>query len=472
MAAWNIGLLALGIFHQFLSVDSISPQELELAEDVGDGRFTLPENFHPHSGSLVYDERRHYALQHPVHQMLRGVSTITHLYGDIVVEGTENLEFLGVFLHLVYVEGSIRITGNRALQSLGGFPKLRRVSGSIVFSNNVALERITTRHSRQARPLPRHSLFPALRQIGSLEILQNPQLFHGPQMPALEQCTGDINISENNRIEAISGFQNLINVAGLHISSNNRLREIDAFPMLKMVNGDFIIEDHPRFNSFGAFGRLEEVNGDFTVVRNRYFIKLDWLEAFSRLTVVGGSLDIRGNGYDHADHIRSNQLSNVNGLRRLRTVGGSLNIQRIEQSGQPGHLRSQTAGLCGLQSVGGEISVKVFFKGPAPDGCRAPWSLDFDTENLYDGWRRLTRRVLWDKFKIWLRSCDRTCNIEGGPQKQQSLRGGSPASNRQNNPNKKETKQCENYHGDKIRCHLKTEQQCQYQEGKCIPVDA
>jgi len=468
MATWNIGFVVLGVFH-FLQVHSILPQTpegqqgLELREDIGNGHLGLPENFHPHTGSLIYNQGRQFIANNPVGQMILGVSTITHLYGDIIIDGTERLEDLGIFPRLVYVEGSIRITGNRALQRHGGFPKLRRVSGSIVFSDNAVLERITTRASNEARPNPRWALFPALRECGSIEVIRNPLLFQALQMPTLERCTGGIVISENGRVEIISGFQNLFKIAGsLQIRSNNRLKEIDAFVRLKTVDGDFAIDSHSHFNSVATFERLEKIWGDFTVVRNRRFIKANWLEAFSHLTEVGGSLNIEDNGYDD-NRFSSNKLSNVNGLRRLRRVGGSLNIQRIEPT--------QTTGLCGLQSVGGEIYVGL--DGWPPRGCNPPWSLNFNTENPHEQWRRLTRRELWDVFQTWLRSnsCERTCDIGEGGQKK-SLRVVSSLSNSESGSAKKEAKQCENYHGDKLRCIFHTSQRCKYREGKCFPAEA
>lgn len=437
------------------------------ADNTGAEHAELPENFQPHTGTIRFlgEWEDGYLLDtsSPMWHMLRGTSNITHLYGDIVVDGTNGLQTLGAFSHLVYVDGSIRITGNHALQSHGGFPKLRRVTGEVVFSDNAALQRISTRGSRpRDRPNPRWALFPALRDVGGgVSVLRNPQLSHAPQMPSLERCTGDIEISDNEKVEIISSFPRLVEVEGsLKIHSNSRLTEIDAFGLLRRVGGHLEVSEHNRLNHLEAFGRLVEIGGNFTVVRNRDFIKPGWLEAFRSLTEVGGSVLVNFNGYENSH--RTNELKNVDGLRTLRRVGGSLVISKIEQSGE---WRSQTAGLCGLESVGGDIYVGVYYVHRRPLECQGQWLDDFSSASRV--YRSYTRRELWRAFKIWLASqtCRRTCEIEAAAPALPAMQGPLPTTQ---GPSEKQGQQCGKYGGDKLRCILYSGQLCKYLKGKCI----
>lgn len=491
-ATWATGLLALHAYVLPPLAHSLPPRFRSVANEVansgpepqgprfradsmgGGGRAELPENFHPHVGTIRFHGEMEDGLwittSSPIYHMLQGTSNITHLYGDIVVDGTNRLQTLGAFSRLAYVDGSIQITGNHALQSHGGFPKLRRVTGEIVFSDNAALRRISTRQlGPRDRPNPRWALFPALRDVGGgVSVLRNPQLSHAPQMPSLERCTGGIEISDNEKIEIFSSFPRLIEVAGpLKIRSNSRLTEIDAFGLLKRVGGHLEVSEHNRLNHLEAFGRLVEIGGNFTVVRNRDFIKPGWLEAFRSLTEVGGSVLVSSNGYE--DSLGSSELKNVDGLRALRRVGGSLVILKIEQSGE---WRSQTAGLCGLQSVGGDIHVGVYYVRRRPPECRGQWLDDFSSASRV--YRGHTRRELWRAFKIWLaaQSCRRTCEIEAAAPTLPAMQGPLPTTQGSlpttQGPTEKQGQRCGKYDGDKLRCILSSGQLCKYLEGRCI----
>lgn len=157
------------------------------------------------------------------------------IFSNLVTKTETDYE---LFPNLLGVNGSIYIIGT-TFDKLDGFDCLRYVTGNIVIVNNINLERIP--------------LFKNVRTIGV------------KQLPG---STGKIIIANNPKLKSIVGFEKLISIeTGVYIMDNNRLEEICAFINLVSTQ-NLVLHNNQTLDSIYAFNSLTNVTNDLIITCN------------------------------------------------------------------------------------------------------------------------------------------------------------------------------------------------------------
>lgn len=152
---------------------------------------------------------------------------------------------------------------------------------------------------------------------GDLEI-HGSEVSSVPAIECLEEVRGDLTISETG----IQTFRT-------------------PFPSLFAIDGDLVVTKNDKMRHFNGMSSLEEVGGNFEVSSN---VKLDTIEGMDELSFVGMHLDITDNPSLEAAFVngddasketvdlavtgavsidRNAELYDLDGLKRLSTVGGN-----------------------------------------------------------------------------------------------------------------------------------------------------
>jgi len=112
--------------------------------------------------------------------------------------------------------------------------------------------------------------FPALEQVGQLDIMSNDSLLAIDGLNALTATDSYLLIRLNYKLTSIRGLGNLRSVGeNLFISNNWELAEISSLSALTRVGGDLIIADTVLDNLDGLSG-LVEVGGGVNIQQNSY----------------------------------------------------------------------------------------------------------------------------------------------------------------------------------------------------------
>jgi Putative metal-binding motif/Receptor L domain len=203
----------------------------------------------------------------------------------VISDGRDILDLEGIEL----ITGDLIITST-LLSSLVGLESLRVIGGNLYIQGNSNLVRLSG------------SALSHLEVVGGdIVISDNPKLTSA-SLPGLVSAN-ELNISNNDALVDLKGFQNLANVDRiLHISENNSLKTISEFDSLGRIGGAFESEStcygggglEVQYNyslqSMDAFSALEQVEGDLCVYYNYQVADL----TFENLETVGKSMRIEG----------------------------------------------------------------------------------------------------------------------------------------------------------------------------------
>ncbi len=150
-----------------------------------------------------------------------------------------------------------------------------------------------------------------LKRIEGDLIIQNTSLHWIEGLKNLEYIGGEFNFSFNDRIKKLEGLTNILYLGGnLTIKFNDRLETIDKFEYISSIFGDLSISFSGRTLDF--LGNIKLIAGDL-ILYGVSFINLNGLD---KLESIGGSMEIE----------RCWGLENLDGLSNLRTVSGSISI--------------------------------------------------------------------------------------------------------------------------------------------------
>ena len=188
-----------------------------------------------------------------------------------------------------------------------------------------------------------------LDSLGEIEIfnggisLNNTNLKNLFPINNVDSITGLFSIINNEMLESLLGFDNVISLTNISIRSNSKLKEINAFQNLTNVTHDLIITDNPELETIQTcenlrscrslriedninlltltgFNLLESINGILRLVRN---INLKKMNIAASLKHVEAEMWIRYNknldtliGFDHLEYCRHLSLIG-NGFRHL-----------------------------------------------------------------------------------------------------------------------------------------------------------
>ncbi len=209
----------------------------------------------------------------------------TEVKGSLTISGTDitNLNSLAL---LEKISGNLQITNNPNLETLE-LPVLDTNVGSISISSNGNLNSI--------------SGFNNLLQASSIHIGGNPKLVSISGFNTLAHVPvglggGGFTIVQNDALTNLSGFDALITTTNLRIVNNPKLLALDGFPSLTQVIGDFQISNNESLKTINGFNKLRGISGFPKIILNSALLiennaSLETLAGLSSLRFISAFLD-------------------------------------------------------------------------------------------------------------------------------------------------------------------------------------
>ena len=184
---------------------------------------------------------------------LFGLSSLREVYGHLRIENI-NVPSLESLSLLDSVGGALLVMNNPSLQVIP--PLSCSVQEGIEISYNDKLHQV--------------SGFNTVKKLGWLGFQNNPKLTMVNGFDSLEMIqtsspdpsspTG-IGISHNGALEIIPGFQRLSKVGSIRINGNNQLSSLDGFSNVSRIEGVLTISDNSSLKVINAFENLVSIVG-------------------------------------------------------------------------------------------------------------------------------------------------------------------------------------------------------------------
>jgi hypothetical protein len=299
---------------------------------------------------------------------LNGLSVLASIGGSLVIGGTylvnlsglNSLTSIGGIFQAYVLNDFLEPVGNAELTSLMGLDNLTTIGGNLDISNNNALTSITALDNLTSiggvlsiddnGALTNLTGLDNLTSIGGyLDISYNIALTSLTGLEGLTSIVGDLNIVGNASLTNLSGLNNINSgsIINLDIFSNSSLSSCEAQSIcdyLANPNGSVNIYN----NATGCNNPLEVASNCGIALPclpfgNYYFLSQADIDNFlldlSNCTELEGNVTISGS-----------DITNLNGLNVLTSIGGSLSI------GINAALTNLT-GLDNLTSIGGDLSI-------------------------------------------------------------------------------------------------------------------
>jgi len=173
--------------------------------------------------------------------------------------------------------------------------------------------------------------------VGNVEIY-DPSGNKVSNLEGLEDVTsigGTLSIGFNNYLDDLSGLENLDSIGGnLEIKGNNDLTDLSALHGLTYISGNLRIFGNGSLTSLTGLDGFTAIGGNLDIT----WTNLANLEGLKKLRSVGGSLFLASNL----------SLVNLQGLDSLRIIGGM-----IEMTGNDALINLK--GLNNLESINGDL---------------------------------------------------------------------------------------------------------------------
>lgn len=228
------------------------------------------------------------------------LSSLQRVGGDLTVS-VSAWQDLTPLSALRSLGGTLTLTNNPLLAELTGVEELASPGGGVVLERNELLEDISA--LAQWPEMGQLGLYDLnlLRDLSpllGLEIVRGDLSFVGLplirqlELPALEQLTGQLNLSYNAALEGLAPIPGLSATGGLLISSNPRLSSLAGLSALTRVRGDLRVLDNAALPSFDGLAALAVIEGDLVVSDNGGLLALAGPE---QLRLVGPRLSLNGN---------------------------------------------------------------------------------------------------------------------------------------------------------------------------------
>lgn len=225
------------------------------------------------------------------------LENITSVDGNIIIHQTNAP---AIPLHnLEHVGGDLEINNNGYVEYLE-FPKIESIERNLVINGSTNLLSI--------------SGFEMITSLHHLAISGNWYLTRMPEFNNLETLTEITQITENEHLEEIRGFNSLVCATGIMIHGNDILKTIDGFHSLKKIEG-----------SFGGLTitvnyAIEDIKGFENLERVSYLILNQNSGANTPINSVPSFPSLRSSGYVYLR--QSNFPKNYSGFKNLVQVGG------------------------------------------------------------------------------------------------------------------------------------------------------
>lgn len=258
--------------------------------------------------------------------------------GNFTLIGCKNIKLINLeslskaSLLLFYGESASELK----LPNLVMADRLQVIGGALKKVDLQKLERVNKELMLQRCNLVADSSLPALKTVGDLSFSSCDLKIM--DWKNLEKITGNLEISSCNNLETIS-LEGLTQIEGnIDISHRSSLRYLRSFSLLKTIGGDLRIYNCKVLQGCDGLLNLKTINGNLTITSCE---KLANVHGFDNLENIGGTLEISScEGLMHLDDFSkvksvgkdvsittfysSYLLSNVDGLRNIERIGGSL----------------------------------------------------------------------------------------------------------------------------------------------------
>lgn len=246
---------------------------------------------------------------------LSALAVLDSLPGTLAIHNNPLLSNLDGLKNLRDIHGYLSISGNGALTSINGFDSLRG-SSSIRITDNPVLSTITGFPKLSVTHDDLSQMFPS----GAVMLIAfNPNLISLSGFNGLERIR-QININDNPKLQAVTGFKSLTQVQFLY-----------RFPL-----GGLYIQNNAALNNLSGFSHLTQVSF-FTISGNNSLTNVD---AFSSFTTIATNLTISNNAV----------LTNLDGLTNLKQTASSQASQiNIDLTNNP--LLTRPCGIYPLLTV-------------------------------------------------------------------------------------------------------------------------
>jgi acyl-[acyl carrier protein]--UDP-N-acetylglucosamine O-acyltransferase len=293
---------------------------------------------------------------------LNGLENLINIDGHLLISNNAILSDLTALENLSFVGGKLEINGNNSLSSLAGLESVTFVGGELGIYNSDALTSLTGLEN--------------IASAGSLEIGRNESLSNLTGLAGLTTVNGEMSIFKNDNLTSLSGLEGVTTIGGSLsigryggnpvLTSLNGLENIDATSISEI----FICQNHALTNcgilslcdylaspiaSVNIYDNAPGCNNpaeasqncpiatDCLPYGNYYFCYQYEIDNFSLnypgCTELAGTVKISGD-----------DISNLNGLTSITSIGGDLII--TENSSL-----TNLTGLEGLTSLGGTLLI-------------------------------------------------------------------------------------------------------------------
>ncbi len=346
---------------------------------------------------------------------LTGLDNVTSIVGDLWIQENDTLSSLTGLEGLTSIVGDLRISFNTALISLTGLENVASIGGYLEIWNNptlpslMGLENLTSigEHLRIILNFVLTNLtgLDNLTSIGGGLMIGgdymlggNPALTSLAGLEGLISIGGDLRIIWNETLTSLSGLDNIDagSIDNLYIYNNYLLTSCEVQSVcdyllspngsvniynngsacnnpLEVANacgntlaclpyGNYYLLSQPDIDDFQVnYPGCTEIEGDIHIEGD----DITNLNGLNVLTSIGGHLEIKGNdalpsltGLDNVAWIGgdlvipyNNALTSLTGLENITSIGGNLNIYGNDA------LPSLT-GLENMTSIGGDLGIK------------------------------------------------------------------------------------------------------------------
>ncbi len=312
---------------------------------------------------------------------LSGLNNINSIEGNIKISENNSLTDLTGFNSLTSIGGDLRINSNEALGNINDLDNLNSIGGNLSISGNDALVSLTGLN--------------ALVSIGENMGISGDALASLTSLSNLSYLGGRIGINSCGALINLSGLEGLSSIGGnLLIGGNLALNSLTGLEGIISIGGNLIIEDNPTLTDIWGLVNIDSVSiEDLHIVNNPLLSECDIQNICKYLASPNGTVNIQNNATgcnspeeveDNCNHhclpegisfttqaeidsfqinypdcdniegelwIHGNDISNLNGLSVLTSIGGDLYIDDNE-------VMANLTGLEGITSIGGNLIIE------------------------------------------------------------------------------------------------------------------
>jgi hypothetical protein len=306
----------------------------------------------------------------------------TEIDGNVTIKGYRILNLEGLSA-LTYIGGELYLFDMDSLNSLSGLDNLDSIGGNLIIQYNPGLTSLT-------------GLLGVTSVGGYLEIENNDRVSDLSGLANLNFIGGKLSIAGNDSLATMAGLENVTSLGGgLYITSNRSLTSLEGLGNISSIAGDLDIFSNHSLNSLSGLESLDVSSiVDLYIIYNHSLLACNEPIICEYLANPYGSVNIYDNapGCDNPAEVSSscgidlqclpygnyyfysqagvdefqltypdcadlegdvniyfNNITNLNGLNAVTSIGGNLNIS--------GSAITSLAGLENLHFVGGDIDL-------------------------------------------------------------------------------------------------------------------